>query len=88
MLKSGSDNVVIRAKKEEQRTHSEWFMRQRRELDTMRHSGGRHDTLFEQACARLDVNIATQRVPFFPCNALAQAKHYMCVCRFAVRQMW
>eukprot|EP00965_Chrysotila_dentata_P046719 1551347-Pleurochrysis_carterae.AAC.1 len=49
LLKKGHDSAAVRAKNEDQRLHSEWFMRQRRELDVMRHSGGRHDTLFEQA---------------------------------------
>eukprot|EP00965_Chrysotila_dentata_P084311 2784357-Pleurochrysis_carterae.AAC.1 len=54
----------VRAMKDEQRVHSEWFMRQRRELDTMRHSGGRHDTLFEQVyfdigCALLQCLVHT-----------------------------
>eukprot|EP00965_Chrysotila_dentata_P022426 742686-Pleurochrysis_carterae.AAC.2 len=51
LLKAGHESTAIRTVKEEQRHHSEWFMKQRRELDNIRHSRGRHDTLFEQACA-------------------------------------
>eukprot|EP00965_Chrysotila_dentata_P044554 1481125-Pleurochrysis_carterae.AAC.3 len=48
LLRDGADSATVATKKAKQRVHSDWFMQQRRELDTMRHSGGRHDTLFKQ----------------------------------------
>eukprot|EP00965_Chrysotila_dentata_P032509 1083201-Pleurochrysis_carterae.AAC.1 len=48
LLRDGADSAAVATKKAEQCVHSDWFIKQRRELDTMRHSGGRHDTLFEQ----------------------------------------
>eukprot|EP00965_Chrysotila_dentata_P005745 189484-Pleurochrysis_carterae.AAC.1 len=39
LLKNGEDITVVRAAKAEQKQHCDWFLKQRRELDTMRHSG-------------------------------------------------
>eukprot|EP00965_Chrysotila_dentata_P034080 1135046-Pleurochrysis_carterae.AAC.1 len=77
-MKGGHDSAAIRDVKDQQRLHSEWFMRQRRELDNMRHSGGRHDTLFEQERAPLKLCTCYERLS---CRKILDTAELLaCVC--------
>eukprot|EP00965_Chrysotila_dentata_P185699 6130634-Pleurochrysis_carterae.AAC.1 len=48
LIKKGADPEQIAACKRKQKEHSDWFFAQRAELEKMRQSGQRHNTIFEQ----------------------------------------
>eukprot|EP00965_Chrysotila_dentata_P255109 6212105-Pleurochrysis_carterae.AAC.2 len=51
-ISEGKDHTQIQRHKALQKEHLDWFMAQRNELETLRQSGAREDTIFEQVRAR------------------------------------
>lgn len=60
-ISEGKDHCEIQREKRLQKEHLDWFMAQRDELERLRQSGAREDTIFEQAreCSGANARVST-----------------------------